>query len=85
LLKNCKFLERSGDHLQAEVQKAHCRNWERIDKEIEVLATIELTSPPLENALKEFGIDDLDEVAEGWLLTLKRQPRLLAGGNGSHA
>jgi hypothetical protein len=82
--RTAQFLQASGDYLQAEVQRAHGRQWERIAKEMQALATIKLASPPFENALKEFGIDNLDEVDDEWLLTLKRQPRLSSGGNGSH-
>lgn len=77
--RTAQFLERSGDYLQAEVQRAHCRNWERIEKEMEALAAIELTSPPLENALTGFGIGNLNEVDEAWLLALKQQPQLPSG------
>jgi integrase len=82
--RTAEFLHKSGDFLQAEVQKAHGRQWERIAKEMQALATIELTTPPFENALKEFGIDNLDEVDDEWLLTLKQQPQLPPGGNPSH-
>lgn len=82
--RTAQFMDASGDHLQAEVQRAHSHNWERIAKEMQALATIELTSPPFESALKEFGIDNLDEVDDEWLLTLKQQPRLSPGGNRLH-
>lgn len=82
--RTAEFLQKSGDFLQAEVQRAHGRQWERIAKEMQALAAIELTSPPFESALKEFGIDNLDEVDDEWLLTLKQQPRLSPGGNPSH-
>ncbi len=82
--RTAEFLHASGDYLQAEVQKAHGRHWERIAKEMQALAAIELTAPPFESALREFGLDNLDEVDDEWLLTLKQQPRLFPGGNSSH-
>ena len=83
-IRTAQFLQASGDYLQAEVQQAHARHWERIAKEMQALAAIELTAPPFENALKEFGLDNLDEVDDEWLLTLKQQPRLTLGGNSSN-
>ena len=82
--RTAHFLQESGDFLQAEVQRAHARHWERIAKEMQALAAIELTSLPFDRALKEFGIDNLDEVDDEWLLTLKQQPRLSPGDNPSH-
>ncbi len=82
--RTAQFLHAAGDYLQAEVQRAHGRHWERIAKEMQALAAIELTSPPFESVLKEFGIDNLDEVDDEWLLTLKQQPQLPPGGNLSH-
>ena len=83
--RTTQFLEKSGDFLQAEVQRAHGRHWQRIEKEMQALATIELTAPPFESALKEFGLDHLDEVNDEWLLTLKQPPRLPGEGESSHA
>ncbi len=82
--RTAQFLQASGDFLQAEVQRAHGRHWERIAKEMQALAAIELTTPPFESVLKEFGIENLEEVNDEWLLTLKQQPRLSPGGNPSH-
>ena len=81
--RTAQFLHTAGDYLQAEVQRAHGRHWERIAKEMQALASVELVSPPFESVLKEFGIDNLDEVDDEWLLTLKRQPQLPPGGNRS--
>ena len=82
--RTAQFLNQSGDFLQAEVQRAHGRQWERVEKEMQALAAIELTAPPFESALKEFGMDHLDEVDDEWMLTLKQQPRLTPGGNLFH-
>lgn len=82
--RTAQFLHESGDYLQAEVQRAHGHHWERVAKEMQALATVELTSPPFETALQEFGIDNLDEVGDEWLLTLKQQPRLASRGNPTH-
>lgn len=74
-----------GDYLQADVQKAHRRNWERVEKEMEALAAIELTSPPFESVLKEFGLDNPEEATGEWLLTLKPLPPLPEGEEKAHA
>jgi len=79
--KTIRFLEESGDCLQADVQKAHRRNWERVELEINALDDIKLTTPPFESVLKEFGIDNLDEVDDEWLLILKGQPKFLSSGD----
>ena len=83
-VRTAQFLQESGDFLQAEVQRAHGRHWERIAKEMQALAAIELTTPPFESVLKEFGVENLDGVDDEWLLTLNQQPRLSPGGNSSH-
>jgi hypothetical protein len=78
--KTAQLLEQSGDFLQAQIQRAHAYHWQRIEKEMQALGSIELASPPYESTLKEFGLVNLDEVDDEWLLTLKQQPRLSAGG-----
>lgn len=83
-VRTAEFLKRSGDFLQAEVQKTHARHWERIEKEMQALAALELMASPFETALKQFGVDNLDEVDDEWLLTLKQQPRLTPGGDFPH-
>ena len=82
--RTAQFLQASGDYLQAEVQRVHGRHWERIAKEMQALAVVELASPPYESTLEEFGLDNLDEVDDEWLLTLKHQPQLPSGENQSH-
>jgi len=79
--KTIRFLEESGDCLQADVQKTHRRNWERVELEMNALDAVKLTTPPFESVLKDFGIDNLDEVDDEWLLTLKGQPKLLSSGD----
>lgn len=82
--RTAQFLMASGDFLQADVQKAHGRQWERVEKEMQALAAIQLAAPPFESALKEFGLDHLDDIDDEWLLTLKPQPQLPPGGNQTH-
>ena len=84
--RTAQFLEQSGDPLQADVQRAQGRNWERIEKEMAALAAVELAFLPFESALKAFGLDNLDEVDAEWLLTLKQPTQLLPSGRSdSHA
>lgn len=83
-VRTTQFLKQSGDFLQAEVQRAHGYHWERIEKEMQALAAIELTVPPFESALKEFGLDHLDQVDDEWLLSLKQPLRLSPGGEHPH-
>jgi hypothetical protein len=71
-----------GDYLQADVQKAHLRAWEKIAKEMEALSAVELVSPPAENVLRDLGLDDLGEAL---LQNLKQLPQLPPGKNGHHA
>lgn len=71
-----RVLETLGDYLQADVQRAHCRTWERIAKEMDALAAVEIVSLPTEELQKNFGID---ASGEELLLDLKRRPSLRSG------
>jgi hypothetical protein len=71
-----RVLETLGDYLQADVQSAHCRTWERIAKEMDALAAIEIVSLPTEELQKNFGID---ASGEELLLDLKHRLSLRSG------
>lgn len=74
-------LETLGDYLQADVQRAHCRTWERIAKEMDALAAVEFGSLPTDELQKDFGID---ASGEELLLDLKRGQLLLSGDKSTH-
>ena len=46
------------------------------------LSTVELVSPPIEDTLKDLGLDNLGEEL---LQTLRQPPRLLPGDDENHA
>lgn len=71
-----RVLQTLGDYLQADVQRAHCRTWERIAKEMDALAAVEIVSLPTEELQKNFGIDSSGEEL---LLDLKSRPPLPSG------
>lgn len=75
------LFEELGDYLQADVQKAHGRAWERIVKEVDALATVELVSSPASGLLKDFGSD---ASGEELLVRLNPSPQLPAGDNRTH-
>jgi hypothetical protein len=80
--KAIRLFTEMGDYLQVDNQKSHLCEWERVEKEMDALAAVELVSPPAESVLKDLGIDDLGEEL---LLSLKPSPKQLPGGNKTHA
>ncbi len=76
-----RLFEEMGDHLQADVQQAHGRAWERIAKEVDALAAVELISSPAGRLLKDFG---LDTSGEELLVHLNSAPQLPAGDKKTH-
>ncbi len=71
-----------GDYLQADVQKAHLRAWERVEKEMDALVAVELVSPPAKNVLRDLGMDNLGGEL---LLSLKQQPESPSGDKDEHS
>ncbi len=69
-------LETLGDYLQADVQRAHGRSWERIAKEMDALAAVEIVSPPPQGLLKNSGMDASGEELP---LNLTTHPPLPSG------
>ena len=59
--KAIQLFEQSGDYLQADVQQAYLRDWQRVEQEMTVLAQVELVSPPAESVLGQLGRDNLGE------------------------
>ncbi|MCC7362653.1 MAG: tyrosine-type recombinase/integrase [Anaerolineales bacterium] len=47
------------DYLLVEVQRAHLRDWQRIEQEMEALAAVQLAAPPASAVLQDLGLDDL--------------------------
>ena len=80
-IRAIQALETLGDYLQADVQRAHCRTWERIAKEMDALAAVEIVSVPNEELQKNFGID---ASGEELLLDLKRRQLLRSGDQSTH-
>jgi hypothetical protein len=76
-----RVFEDLGDYLQADVQKAHCRAWERIEKEMNTLAAVVFVSPPARSILRDFGIDGSGEEL---LLNLNRSAQLPSGDTKTH-
>lgn len=76
-----RVLEQLGDYLQADVQRAHGRTWERIAKEMDALAAVEIVSPPTQGLLKDFG---MDAAGEELLLNLQWRPPLPSGDKPTH-
>ncbi len=56
-----KLFGQLGDYLQADVQQAHRRNWERIAQEMDMLAAVELSVPSIESMLPGIGQDELGQ------------------------
>jgi len=80
--KAIRVFTEMGDYLQVDNQKSYLRDWQRIEKEMDALAAVELVSPPAESVLKNLGIDDLGEEL---LQNLKPSPKHFLGGNQPHA
>lgn len=59
--KAIHLFEDIGDYLQADVQKAYLRDWQRIEQEMKALTQVELVSPPADQTLSELILDDLGE------------------------
>jgi hypothetical protein len=76
-----RALETLGDHLQADVQRAHGRAWERIAKEMDALAAVKIVSLPSPEVQKNFGVD---ASGEELLLDLKRRQLLRSGDKPTH-
>jgi hypothetical protein len=72
----------TGDYLQVDNQKSYRREWERVEKEMDALAAVELASPPAEAVLKAAG---LDESGKELLLNLMPSVKQLPGGQSQHA
>ncbi len=75
-----QLFDELGDHLQADVQKAYLRDWQRIEQEMRALTQVELVSPPADQALSELMMDDLGEQLQD---SLNQLPELSSGGNDS--
>jgi hypothetical protein len=69
-----------GDYLQADVQKAYLRDWQRIEQEMMALTQVELVSPLADQILTELMLDDLGEQLQD---SLNQLPELSSGGNDS--
>ncbi|MCL5952171.1 MAG: site-specific integrase [Chloroflexi bacterium] len=76
-----RVLETLGDYLQADVQRAHGRTWERVAKEMDALVAVEIISPPTQELLQDFGIDPSGEEL---LLNLQTPLPLPSGDPSSH-
>jgi hypothetical protein len=76
-----RALETLGDHLQADVQRAHGRAWERIAKEMDALAAVKIVSLPSQEVQKYFGVD---AYGEELLLDLTRRQLLRSGDKSAH-
>ncbi len=59
--KAIQLFEAEGDLIQAGVQRARLHSWERIHKELDVLAAVQFETPPLSQMLKEQGVYPIDE------------------------
>jgi hypothetical protein len=66
-----------GDYLQAEVQKAYLRDWQRIEQEMVALSQVELVSPPTDRLVTDVLLDDLGEQLQD---SLRPLPQLAPGG-----
>ncbi len=66
--KAIKLFGALGDYLQADVQKAHLRNWERVLQEMNTLAAVELPAPSVEDVLPSLGQDELGQELLAMLL-----------------
>ena len=79
--KAMELFRQSGDYLQADVQQAHRRDWERVKQEMDILAQVDLVSLPAEDFLKELGRNDLGEEL---LQSLTQFPQLPSGEDNTH-
>ncbi len=80
--KAIQLFTEAEDYLQADNQRVYLHEWQRIEKEMEALAAVELIAPPAESLLENLGIDDLGKQL---LLSLEVPPRRLPGGHEIHA
>ncbi len=62
LSKGIQLFGELGDYLQADVERAHRCDWERIIKEMDALEKVQIVSPPASAVLKDMGMDDLGDV-----------------------
>lgn len=61
LSKGIQLFGELGDYLQADAERVHQRDWERILKEMDALEQVQLVSPPPEEALRSLGAGDLGD------------------------
>jgi integrase len=73
--KVIQLLREMGEYLQADVEKAHLRDWERVETEMDALDMVELVSPPARTVLDDLGLDSLGEE----LLQTLNPPQLPSG------
>lgn len=62
------------DYLLVEVQRAHLRDWQRIEQEVEALAAVQLTAPAASAVLQDLGLDDLGGTLLEHLDQIRRLP-----------
>lgn len=66
--KAIKLFGALGDYLQADVQRAHLLNWERVLQEMNAIAAVELPTPSVEGVLPSLGQDELGQELLAMLL-----------------
>lgn len=71
----------AGDHLEADNERAHHREWERILKEMDAMEQVPLVAPPCETVLRNLAEGDLTDL---FLPRASAHLTLLSGGNASH-
>lgn len=70
-----------GDHIEADNEQVHRREWERILKEMDALEQVPLVSPPPESVLRNLADDDLTNL---FLPHPAENLTLLSGGDESN-
>jgi hypothetical protein len=69
-----------GDYLQADVQTAYLRDWERVQQEMKVLTQVDLIDPPPEGDLPVVT----DDLGHQLRQSLAQLPKLVSGGPQAH-